>query len=120
MKLEPQFIGVATLAACLVSPVFAQNAPVPEAPVAEVVEAEENPALASARDHLAKGRWEMAIAAAEEVLAEDPGNEDASMIRDEAASMLDRGSTIDAVVNEPLRAVETSKGRIRGFHAAGW
>ena len=110
MKLEPQFIGVATFAACLVSPVFAQNAPVPEAPVAEVVEAEENPALASARDHLAKGRWEMAIAAAEEVLAEDPGNEDASMIRDEAASMLDRGSTIDAVVNE--RSVLLKQARV--------
>ena len=63
MKLEPQFIGVATLAACLISPVFAQNAPVPEAPVVEVADAEENPALVSARDHLAKGRWEMAIAA---------------------------------------------------------
>ena len=110
MKLEPQFIGVATLAACLVSPVFAQNAPVPEAPVVEVADVEENPALAAARDHLAKGRWEMAIAAAEEVLAEEPGNEDASMIRDEAASMLDRGSTIDAVVNE--RSVLLKQARV--------
>ena len=119
MKLEPQFIGVTTLAACLVSPVFAQNAPVPEAPVAEVVEAEENQPWHPLATTLPKA-VEMAIAAAEEVLAEDPGNEDASMIRDEAASMLDRGSTIDAVVNERSVLLKQARVRIRGFHAAGW
>ena len=92
---------------------FAQNAPVPEAPAVEVADAEENPALASARDHLAKGRWEMAIAAAEEVLAEEPGNEDASMIRDEAASMLDRGSTIDAVVTTTVATMHRHRHRRR-------
>ena len=66
MKLEPQFIGVATLAACLVSPVFAQNAPVPEAPVVEVADVEETQSPPPRPPCQRPWKWP---AAAKEVLA---------------------------------------------------